>query len=175
MLDGAIITVLLLISFQDLRSRSVYWFWFPILLGLFLSADILEEHRSFSAIGQTSVVNCIFLVLQFLLLSLYFSVKNRRWVNIMTDLLGWGDVLLLLCIAFYLPVLNFLFFYIASLVVVLVIWFFWQVVSKGENKHIPLAGLQAMMFGLFLLACRFLLHGNVADDTWVLNLIHKWI
>jgi len=90
------------------------------------------------------------------------------------DLLGWGDVLLLLCIAFYLPVLNFLFFYIASLVLVLVIWLFWQVVSKGENKYIPLAGLQAMMFGLFLLACRFLLHINIADDTWVLNFIHKW-
>ncbi|BAU54921.1 hypothetical protein MgSA37_03100 [Mucilaginibacter gotjawali] len=118
-------------------------------------------------------MNCSFLALQLLLVSAYFSLKSRRWVNITTELLGWGDILLLLSIAFYLSVLNFLFYYLVSLAISLIVWLIWQVFSGKENRHIPLAGLQAMCLLVFLMSDWYWLHFNVADDTWLLNLMHK--
>jgi hypothetical protein len=117
-------------------------------------------------------MNCLFLVLQFLLVSVYFSIKNRHWVNITSELLGWGDILLPLTIAFYLSVLNFLFFYIVSLVVSLLIWVIWQMIA-GKSKQIPLAGFQALCLTIFLMGDWYWKHFGAADDTWLLNLIHK--
>jgi len=164
--------MLALIFVQDVRSRSVYWFLFPILLVLFSAAGLLQ-YRSLTAIGQTAFINCTFLALQFLLVSLYFSLKNRRWINITADLLGWGDILLLLCVAFYLSVLSFLFFYIGSLIGALLIWLIWQAIAAQKDKHIPLAGLQAILLGAFLTVDWFRLHLNLTDDAWLLNLFHK--
>lgn len=111
--------------------------------------------------------------MQFLLVSAYFSLKNRCWVNITAELLGWGDILLLLSITFYLSVLNFLFFYLVSLAMSLTAWLIWKIVSKRENKQIPLAGFQAICLFVFLMSDWYWLHFNAADDTWLLNLIHK--
>lgn len=167
-----VLFILLVIFIQDLKSRSVYWFLFPELVGLFFAISLLQ-HRSFSDILQPAWMNYSFLAIQLLLVSAYFSVKNRRWVNITAELLGWGDVLLLLSIAFYLSVLNFLFFYIISLTISLVAWLTWQLVSKRKNKQIPLAGFQAICVAVFLMSDWFWLHFNAVDDTWLLNLIHK--
>jgi len=136
-LKAAILAVLALIFVQDIRSRSVYWFLFPILLVLFIAAGLLQ-YRSLTVIRETAFINCTFLALQFLLLSLYFSLKNRKWVNITTGLLGWGDILLLLSVAFYLSVLNFLVFYMVSLIGALLTWLIWQAIADHKDKHIPL-------------------------------------
>jgi hypothetical protein len=167
-----ILVVLAMIFVQDLRSRSVYWFWFPVLLVLFIAAGILQ-YRSFTAIGETAFINCVFLALQFLLVSLYFSLKNRKWVNVTTGLLGWGDILLLLSVAFYLSVLNFLLFYMVSLIGALLTWLIWQAIADQKDKHIPLAGLQAIFLGAFLTVDWFRIHLNLTDDAWISNLMHK--
>ncbi|WP_295673718.1 hypothetical protein [uncultured Mucilaginibacter sp.] len=167
-----VLLVLLVVFFQDLKSRYVYWILFPALLILFFATSLLQ-HRSFSEILQPAAMNLSFLVMQFLLVSAYFSLKNRRWVNITAELLGWGDILLLLSIAFYFSVLNFLFFYIISLVVSVIAWLSWKLMSKGKNTQIPLAGFQAICLVVFLMSDWYWLHFNTADDTWLLNLIHK--
>jgi hypothetical protein len=164
--------VLLLIFIQDLKSRSVYWFLFPVLVILFFAISLLQ-HRSFSEILQPAWMNLSFLAIQMLLVSVYFSVKNKHWVNITDELLGWGDILLLVSVAFYLSVLNFLFFYLASLVISLVCWLIWKLVSAKENKKVPLAGFQAIGMAVFLTSDWFWFQFNAADDTWLLNLIHK--
>ena len=92
---------------------------------------------------------------------------------ITTNLLGWGDILFLLSISFYLSVLNFLFFYIVSLVGALLIWVTWQAVSKEKNKQIPLAGLQALIFTVFLAGDWWFNSFTLTDDAWLLHLIIK--
>ena len=170
-----IIVVLLLIFFQDAAARSVYWLMFPIVLLLLVVEGFSGQHRSLSVIAQTTLVNWGFLAIQFFILSLYFSLKNRRLVNITNEFIGWGDILLLLCIAAYLSVLNFLFFYIQSLIASLLTWLCWQVMAGQKNKHIPLAGLQAIFFSIFLMADWYWLHFNSTDDAWILNYLHRWI
>jgi hypothetical protein len=167
-----ILVVLLLIVVQDFRSRSVYWFLFPVLSVLFFIAD-LYLHRSFFDIGYTVICSCSFLLLQYFLVSLYFSIKNKRWVNITAQLLGWGDILLLLSLTFYLSLLNLIFFYVASLIGSLMTWLVWRVLAKNENKHVPLAGLQAIFLSIVFIVDWYWLHFNLSDDAWILSLSHK--
>ncbi len=167
-----ILFTLVLMFIQDIKNRSVYWFLFLVLIILFILLNILQHHL-FTESWQPVLINISFLLLQFLLVSLYFSIKNRRWVIITANLLGWGDILFLISIAFYLSVLNFLFFYVVSLSLVLMIWLLWQLVSKEKNKQIPLAGLQALIFTVFLASDWWCKSIDLTNDAWLLGLITK--
>ncbi len=155
-----------------MKSRSVYWFLFPLLAIVFISMR-LWNHCADRDWIQTTLINISFVIVQLVILSIYFSIKNRRWVNISTGLLGIGDILFLLCITLYLSTLNFLFFYIISLIMVLICWLVWQLIISRKDKSIPLAGLQAFLFSLFLMADWWIKHFNLTDDSWLLNLIKK--
>jgi hypothetical protein len=161
-----------MIFFQDVKSRSVYWILFPALTGLLLLLQYAEKNNQ-SWSWQTVGFNIAFFVAQLVLVTIYFSIRNRKLINITAGLLGLGDVLFILSIAFYLSVFNFLFFYIASLIAVLVCWLVWQVAAPQKNKHIPLAGLQALLFAFFLLGDWWLGDWRLTDDTWLLNLIAR--
>jgi hypothetical protein len=136
------IVLLLLIFLQDVRGRAVYWFLFPALA----AALILMRFDRHDA-----MINMGFIVIQLLILTLYFSLKSRSWVNITTHLLGLGDILFLVCIALYFPVPGFLFFYTGSLTGALLLWLAWQWLSGIRDRNIPLAGLQALMLMILLL------------------------
>jgi hypothetical protein len=167
-----IFAILLLVFVQDIGTKSVYWVLFPVLTALFILLHIVQHH-SFAQTWQPVVINVSFLIIQFLIISVYFSIKNRTWINITDGFLGWGDILLLLSIAFYLSVLNFLFFYISSLIVSLLIWLGWQVLSKERNKHIPLAGFQALIFIVILAGDWWFKLFDLTNDNWLLYLITK--
>jgi hypothetical protein len=167
-----ILVVLTLIFLQDLKSRAVYWFLFPI-LSILLIALRFQHTFSWSDWRKSVLINVGFITVQLIFLTLYFSLKNKKWVNITARLLGLGDILFLSSIAFYLSVLNFLFFYITSLIGVLILWLIWQGVSFKKNKHIPLAGFQSLIFMLFLACDWWLRSFDLTSDTWLLNLIAK--
>ncbi len=167
-----ILAVLLMIFFQDIKDRTVFWFWFPWLAILFIALR-LSHHQLFAEVWQPALINCTFLIFQFLIVSIYFSIKKRRLVNLMDGFFGWGDILFLLCTACYLSMLNFLFFYVASLLAALVIWLLWQAISKEKNKHIPLAGFQAIVFTVFLATDWWIKPFDLTNDAWLLNLIAK--
>jgi hypothetical protein len=166
----AIQILLTLMFIQDMRSRSVYWVLFPV-LGLLFIVLSLQQHHLYTDLLQPTLINMGFLLLQFLLVSAYFSVKNSGWTNITASMLGWGDILFLLSIAFYLSVLNFLFFYIASLVIILLYWLSLRAFSAKKNKHIPLAGLQALLFAVFLTTDWWIKPVNITSDDWLLRII----
>ena len=167
-----ILGTLWVIVLQDLRSRSVYWLAFPVLIGLLL---IFRYQSGYTLRSLTSplIVNVAFLVLQFGLLTAYFSLKNKKLINVTAELLGWGDLLFLLSISVYLSALNFLVFYILSLVLILTGWLAWQFFSKNKSQTVPLAGLQALLLTGALAAGWWVTGFNLADDTWLLNLMMK--
>lgn len=167
-----ILALLTLVFVQDVRSRSVYWILFPCLVLLFIGLDLLQHHL-YADTWWSIAVNIGFLVVQFLMVSVYFSIKNSRWINITSGMLGWGDILLLLSVAFYLSFLNFLLFYIISLVAVLLLWLTWQAISAKKDRHIPLAGLQALLMVLFLISAWWIKPVDINSDDWLLQLIHR--
>jgi hypothetical protein len=167
-----ILITLLLIFIQDWKNRAVYWFLFPLLAASLLFLNYLT-HTGAEGIWQPTVINIGFLVLQLLLVTAYFSIKAKRPVNITRNLLGLGDILFLLSITFYLSVLNFLFFYIVSLVCVLLFWMLHQLIVSKKDKQIPLAGIQALLFTVLLAIDWWFLNVHLNDDTWLLKLIIK--
>jgi hypothetical protein len=167
----AILLLLTIIFIQDLVSRSVYWIIFPLLAALYILTRILIPDSGWG-MCESILLNIGFLALQLLLVTVYFSIKNKQFVNITADMLGWGDILFLLSTAFYLSTLNFIFFYLFSLILVLLSWIIWQIFSKG--KKIPLAGLQSLIFALFLASGWWLWHLDITKDDWLLQLLIKW-
>lgn len=170
--QGLILLVLLFIFFQDIICRSVYWFSFPV-LAVLLTWLHWQADRNFAAIWTPSLINIGFLIFQLLLVTIYFSIKHKKLVYITNELLGLGDVLFLLCISFYLSVLNFIIFYIISIVIVLLTWIVWQSLSPRKSKQIPLAGLQALVFAAFLTTDWYWLCFKLTDDNWLITLMNK--
>lgn len=163
---------LLLILIQDLKSRAVYWIIFPLLLVALLLLRLLQQFYILEILHD-ALINIGFLMLQLLIITLYFSVKTRKRATVIGEMLGWGDILFLIVIAFYLSALNFLFFYIVSLVGSLLLWLLWRLFSSEKNPHIPLAGFQSLIFILFLAGDWWLKYFNLTSDVWLLNLINK--
>lgn len=172
LIEVLILAVLLIIFVQDMMSRSVYWILFPLLATLFIVLRLLSR-QNFADIGQSTLINLSFLVVQLLLVSAYFSLKRGQWVNITAGLLGWGDVFFLLCAAVYLSVLNFLFFYIFSLMITLLLWLTRQLMINKKSKQIPLAGLQALFLAACLAGSWWFLPVNLTYDSWVFHFLFK--
>src|ERR1700760_4976502 len=91
-----ILLTLSAIAIQELKSYSVYWLLFPALTFWLL---LLQYQRdpNLQLLWPVVMMNIILLALQVLLLTIYFSVKNKRLTNITHRLLGLGDILFLLC------------------------------------------------------------------------------
>jgi len=168
-----IILVLFGIFFQDIKSRSLYWFWFPVLVPLFLICNIVVRHIPFTELWHDIAYNICFIGFQLLVVSIYFSIKNKEWTNISKNLLGLGDILFLLSVAFYLSFLNYIFFYISSLMVVLIFWIPISTLSKKNNKQIPLAGLQSVILIVFLMFQFWSKKIDLTSDNWLLHLLYQ--
>ncbi|MGN6640301.1 MAG: hypothetical protein ACTHJ8_15435 [Mucilaginibacter sp.] len=167
-----VLITLLFIFFQDVRSRSVYVVLLAALALLLSVAHYLRE-PDFSSLWLPALINMTFVALQFLLLTVYFSVRRHKMTNILkAQMIGPGDWLFFLSTALYLSVANFLFFYIISLLCVLLGWLLWNGFSPKSSKYIPLAGLQALIFIFFLAADWWAGIFNLTDDTWLMNLIN---
>jgi hypothetical protein len=165
-----ILTVLGALAIQDFKSRSVYWFWFPFLAIAFAGMHWFRFHQ-LAGYWEPVSFNLLFIGLQLAILTIYFSLKNGRVVNITHQLLGWGDILFFLAAAFYLSVLNFVFFYVGSLIVVLFCWLLWQLISVKGGRYIPLAGFQSILLIMFLIADWYCFHFDVTDDNWLRHVL----
>ena len=161
-----IVTSLFVLFYQDMRYRAVYWVLFPVLLLLYLALTF--QHFGFDAFLVSSSSNIIFLLSQFFMLTLYFSLKQRRWVNITAKYLGWGDILFLLTLGFYLSPLNYLMFYVLSLIVVLLVTLLLAKVTGRVSLQIPLAGLQSVMFAFLFVADWSSKVMNLQSDDWII-------
>ena len=150
-LEIFILVLLLSIFIQDICSYSVLWIFFPL---LFCSLVLLSANRLDKMIVVTNIIlNLVFIIVQFALVTIYFYIKTKKWLNITTELIGWGDILFLMCItpAFSFP--NYLFFYIFSLFVSLILTIsLLRTRNKNINK-IPLAGFQSLILGICLWIC----------------------
>lgn len=158
-------SLLLLIFIQDMKFRAVSWLAFPVLfaVGVWYSLSIQYNlNHVFTHLGM----NLLFLMVQFFVVSLYFSLKERRFVNILKAYLGLGDVLFLVSIAALFSPFNFILFYLISIVLVAAIHLLVSLFTQ-VNPKIPLAGMQAIMLIVVLILCNFILDINTYQDDWL--------
>jgi len=164
--------LLIVIFWEDMRYRAVHWFLFP-LLAVMLTSTYFTSHAELNTLLINAGADVAFLILQFILITLYFSIRQKSRVNVFNSLIGWGDLLLLLTLCFYCSLLNFIGFYLLSLVLILAGWLGYRLIFSRNNKQIPLAGLQAILFAA-IIAFSWLDTGiDLTQDDWLLKFLVK--
>jgi hypothetical protein len=167
-----IITTALLLStiaYQDYRSRSVGWIFFPLLALAGITLSCLSLHSIRDTLINAAV-NAGFLALQLLLLKTWFYIRGHR-SNLINEKLGLGDILFLAAAAFFFSPMNFILFYTCSLLFTVLACLVRKALHRNNAAWtIPLAGLQSIFFLLFL-AGSSLFHYTLTDDAW---LLYKW-
>lgn len=138
--------VLLTMGIQDFKYRAISWYCFPgLALLLILSNPEFELYSCLLNVG--------FVALIYVLLTAWFSIKNRRMVHLHHEHLGIGDVLFLISISVYFSPLNFFAFYLFSLILIVIGTGLYILVKKPAQFTIPLAGLQGIALLGVLASC----------------------
>ncbi len=135
------------ITYQDFKDRAISW-WplvLTLLSALFLSVSGVGARATFSAWS----FSVLFLVVQFALVALAFGLGKKQW-NFFDHLIGWGDVLFLVAIAPLFSTVNFLIFYCVSLVISLVGFGVYKLISKAQETTVPLAGTLSICLLFFV-------------------------
>lgn len=164
-----LLTILLLVVvYQDFKYRAVWWVVFPLAAGIAIWSAF--STRYFDVWLMESVINSLFLIVQFMVLTVYFSVKLKKPVWIFDQFIGWGDVLFLFVLALLLSPVNFIVFYLGSIVLTLL---FAAAYLNKRNENIPLAGIQAALFLVILAGDQILQIINLTSDQWFLAVVGR--
>lgn len=138
-LCSAITIILLAIAYQDFKDRAVYW-WLYAILFLVLGSTVLLL-KTFNL--EVILINLSFLIVQYLGVIFYFSIKKRKLTLLLLEEIGLGDILYIFTIALFLPNLDFLLVYGVGLFSAL-IWFLTMILIK-KQATIPLAGIFSLV------------------------------
>ncbi len=168
-MEIAVYLILLAIFIQDLKFRAVYW-WLFVLLFVALGILVLQ-HGIDVPLGNLGF-NLIFFFLQLVLLSLYFTIKHGKLVNITKQYLGWGDVLFLVAITAYLSFLSFVAFYILSLLLIVFFELIRAMVTKQQAHKIPLAGYQSLLLAILMIGNDCLYRFDLSNNQWLLPILN---
>jgi hypothetical protein len=165
MLQFYLVFLCALLFWEDLRHRAVHW---SLLAQAFLCFGVLglltQGRRAFLA---EVPVNLGFVLLQYVGVTLYCSLRARRWTNPFHAHTGAGDLLFLLASALLFPRHVFVFFVISGIVFALAGYGVLRLVMPKQPATVPAAGLMALYLGTW-----FALGLSGALDTTALN---QWL
>ncbi|MBA3681212.1 MAG: prepilin peptidase [Bacteroidetes bacterium] len=140
------------IIYQDLKTRLIS-LW---LILIFAAANILQYlllYSCYQLLENTIFCTCYFLF-TFLVLVLFYYLKNKRFEKIMDSKLGWGDVFVFMAIGVCIEPAHLIFFFTGSFIISIIIYFFFL----RSKVFIPLAGLIIPCYLLYVVfehICRF--------------------
>lgn len=135
----ALAITFIIITIQDLKSREVYWFLFPLLA---LLAGFLHKNEIIIELFYFHVFqNLMFTIALILILFIYFKGLRKQSLK---EVIGLGDILMFIALAFSFATFSYVILFGSSLIFSLVLSFTLRKKRKVEN--IPLAGYMAVFF-----------------------------
>jgi hypothetical protein len=141
-----LILTFLLIFYQDITSRMVYWFLYFFVAGL--SFIIHNQYQYWKIVLIFSLINAIFITV--LILTSFMYAKYIMQQNYLNYSIGMGDIFMFFALTFLFPPITFLILLIASLVFSLFLHFLFKKKYK-IHKNVPLAGYMAFFYSLILI------------------------
>lgn len=165
-LDILISFTLILIIYQDFKERSVYTVIFLVALVLVITKAVVIINISEFLLYFGSNILILLIILSFV--TLYFSLKKKKIVNITKNEMAWGDILfyIILCACF--STVNFIIFYILSLFITLLIILLISLTGNDMRKSIPLAGILSAIF-LLINTFSVFFNFNLYTDLNIMN------
>lgn len=162
MLFAWYILPLIPIIYEDFRYRAIHWIWLVILSVLAICLGSINT--------GFVLTNLSFVLFQLVVLSLYFSIKNRELTNIVNQYLGIGDILYFIPLCLLFSPINFIGFFVTSLIISLTGALIWNVVKPGIQNNIPLAGcMSIVLIPILFMAWQFDI--DLKNDLFLLHLL----
>ncbi|MBI2281707.1 MAG: hypothetical protein HYU68_13615 [Bacteroidetes bacterium] len=170
-MELTILTILLgllaVVVFQDFKSRSISWFLIPLLFVAFIGSAILKiDVQEFILY---SGINLSIIVMNLLGVTLFVWLKEKKLKNIVDTYLGLGDILFFLVLTTVFSPLNFIVFYLGSIMLITIIYGYIILFNKQKNTLIPLAGAMSVLLMMVLVADVLIPTFNVYQDIILLN------
>jgi hypothetical protein len=158
---------LLTLIYQDFKFRKISWVLLPLLFTVLVL--MAAQHFNWKDASKNFGINASFLLLQFVLLSVYFSIRKKKLTNIFDSMIGWGDILMLLVLCMAFSPMNFIFFYLSSLIFSVVFF----LIIRLKNNTVPLAGMQSALL-LLVWICNLTIPGiDIYNDTWLATFLNN--
>lgn len=149
-LNILIFTVCIMIFYQDFKDREVSWILFPLLFILVLSHTYIK-HQSINFMKYNILINLLILIITGSCIVFYFSVKGKKINQIYNEMIGLGDILLLLAITPFFNPNFYCFFIVSGSIISLIGKIIFNFIKNEKSIHIPLAGNLAFLFSIILL------------------------
>lgn len=141
MVQWLTILTLITIAVQDFKQRLVFWFLFPVLALLFF---LKNQQLSYLEVGLTDIaLNFSIIVLILIYLKVFFSLRSKKWVKIIDNKIGLGDILFFAALAFLFPLINFFAFLWLSFIIIVLVYGSAILLKLKTSRSIPLAGILA--------------------------------
>lgn len=161
------VLLMALVAIQDFESRAISAY-LPVLVFIFSFLyscywfDIQE-------VTISTIINVALLFFQFALLYLY--VRIFKEADDLTDsYLGWGDILFLLALGPLFSPLNFVLFNLVCFISIALGYFIYTGLNPKGDRHIPLAGLVAIITAFSVSFLNLTnLHNAMYDNYWLIN------
>lgn len=131
---------LFFVFWQDLKLRHIHVV-LPVLI--FLSSYFFIK-TDLKVIG----INLLFLIITLSVLTLYMSLKNKKFLNPFKNYFGLGDLFFYLAITPLFFLYNYVLFFVVSMIFAIVVQKLFQKLIKHDS--VPLAGLSALLLVFIL-------------------------
>lgn len=136
------LSVLGFIAWEDLRARSIHWWWLPLLaIGLALPAWFQVPNDIYV---YNAGYNLLFLVLQLGGTFGLLMLRHRSWRNPLDRYIGLGDILFFCALAFGFAPFNFVVFMLTGLLLCLPAYAVLVRSHPTTPRSVPTAGFMAI-------------------------------
>lgn len=124
-----------IISYQDFKSRLIS-LWAIIFYAACCIAFILKFQNIYNLLSN-SISTLLYFAFVFLILFLYYFIKEKKFINIIDSKIGLGDIFIFIAIGLTLDIINLIVFFTASFFIAAIVGLF----MTKQNKTVPLAGI----------------------------------
>lgn len=145
-LEIIIFLFLLILIYQDFKFRAISWIILPVISVLAALNGFHAGHSSYFL--TNTLINLSIILIEFLLITLYFSLKAHSFVIIINKQIGLGDVLFYIPLGMMFTPVNFIVFNICSTLLTLIGFLVFKGFFNSEKSKIPLVGALSIALGL---------------------------
>lgn len=117
-----------------------------------------------------AVATFLLLLFQLLLIKVIFSLIKRGKVKLADGLIGWGDILLLIILCFYLSPVNYFVIYLLSLSLAIIGTASTKLMFTKVSALVPLAGYICLLVCVLKIV-EWAFNFNRYDDHWILSIL----
>ena len=154
-----------------MRYQAVSWIFFPI--GFIITFYILYINNNGINLFFSLAINSFFLLFQLGVIYLFTWFRFRQRTNIFKSSFGLGDLLFLIMLIPLFSPINYIAFFLGSIVFSLIIYLILKTFKIYKKEKIPLAGFQSL-FLTFVLITQFFFKFNLYNDFLIIDKLNLY-